>query len=402
MPVQSTLGGRATSEQTTVGRLVDDYMFRHINLDVPDWYINPDHKALLGSAEGASICAATPLTYAPGLLDVLQADTPPSPNFFMTTPTVDGKSWAVYAALLTKDGCDPALYIGSGTDALCGHRKRVAVYHDKENRMLPCYVRALYDGGFDLAHVGLLCWAPIPSPEMVQRARLRFLAVEGTLTNLFFSVIPTCMDDFWADIVPWCREDVVWRSTNSHTALQEGVGDGLNLSEEQLRRREDDRKRRSKERSKKAYVKNTQAMRAQYDLERARDIDAFRLKKRIQAASWTAKNRPKAREGWARGKKKALAERRFYCETCQRVFADSSKLARHNKSTLHKNKSEGVPPTAKALERQAYSARVIADRTFHCAPCNQLFNCASRLEAHNSTRKHLDKHAAVIASQQIS
>lgn len=157
----------AAQTMSTLGALVDDYMFRHVTLDAPDWYINPNFKVVLGSADGARVCSATPLTFAPGLLDVLQPDTPPSPEFFMSTTSLEGKVWALYAALSTKEDCEPGLCIGSGTDAIAGCRACIANYYDKQNRRLPRFVRALYDKGYNLAHIGLLCWMPFPSAAIV-------------------------------------------------------------------------------------------------------------------------------------------------------------------------------------------------------------------------------------------
>lgn len=371
--------------------LVDDYMFRHVNLDTPDWYINPDFKTVLGSADGAGICAATPLTFAPGLLDVLQSDTPPSPEFFNSLPKPQGKFWAVYAALLTKEECEPGLSIGSGTDVIAGYRKRVAHYSDKKHPLLPRFVRALYDQGYELAHIGLLCWAPIPSAATVLRARLRFLAVEGTFTNVFYSAIPTCMDELWTVFMPWSRDDVLWRPLNSHTPFNESAGADLSLTPEELLRRDEERKRRAKQHSKKAYAKNAKLMREQYDRERAQDIDAFRLKKRIQGASWTARNKSKVSTVNVRSKKKAKVECRFYCKPCQKPFSDSTKLKRHENTTRHKNNVIGRAPTAKARQQRKYSASLIASKTFHCATCNQSFGSPNHLEAHKLTKKHLNK-----------
>ncbi|KAK3065894.1 hypothetical protein LTS18_002263 [Coniosporium uncinatum] len=123
----------------------------------------------------------------------------------------------------------------------------------------------------------------------------------------------------------------------------------------------------------------------------ARDIDAFRLKKGTQAASWVARNPEKVKAADARCKKKAVVERKHYCTTCERAFADSSKLKRHNNSAQHKNRVSGKPPTAKALQAREYSARLIANKTFHCATCDQSFDGAYHLNQHNMSQKHLSR-----------
>ncbi|TVY24568.1 ATP synthase subunit alpha, mitochondrial [Lachnellula hyalina] len=337
-------------------KLVDDYMFQHVNLNAPDGYINPDFKIVLQAEAGRNICAATPLTFAPGL-EVLQSDTPPTPDFWLSTPKPLDKSWAVYAALLTKDGCEPGLCIGSGTDAVDGYMGRVAHYSDKRHPRLPRFVRLLYDKGYDLAHIGLLCWATIPSVIIMPRARRRFIAIEGTFTNIFYSAIPTCMDALWTGLVPWSRDDVLWRPLNSHTPFKEGVVGDLKMTAEELLALAAERKKRAVQHSKNAYAKNAQRMRETYDRERAQDIDAFRLKKRIQAIAWVAKNK-KARAASNKSKKKAVAKKRFYCSYCKMAFADSTKLKRHKNSAAHKHRLNGRRPTTKQRSDQASRARI--------------------------------------------
>jgi len=82
------------SSPQTLGQLVDDYMFRHANLDAPAWYVNPDFKFVLDSEAGRNLSAATTLNFVPGLLEVLQSDTPSSPDFFATTPQPRTRSGA--------------------------------------------------------------------------------------------------------------------------------------------------------------------------------------------------------------------------------------------------------------------------------------------------------------------
>jgi hypothetical protein len=372
----------------TLQEIVHDYVSRHVNLDAPDWYINPNFK-LLNSPDAADIRAATPLTFAPGLLDVVQSDRPPSVDFFASLPVPEGRFWAVYVVLLVKDGSEPAIYVGSGTDAIHGYRTRVATYPNKTHRMLPRFVRRLYDQGYDFAHVGLLCWSPIPSAAIVPRARLRILSVEAVFTNLFYSALPTCMDELWTNFMPWSRGAVSWLPLNSHSPFREACTGDLALTAVELLQHKEDLKRRAKQHSKKAYAKNAQRMRDQYDLDRAQDIDAFRAKKRAQAISWTARNKPRVLAAYARTKKKAVVECRFYCTTCQKAFRDSNKLKRHNGTLRHRNKVVGHGPTAKMLSDRASSARIRARKTHHCATCNQTFDSAYHLAAHKLTNKHL-------------
>lgn len=393
---------------TELQALVDEYVSGFANLNAPDWYINPDFRVVLQGEAGRDISAATPLNFAPGLLDVLQSDKPPSPDYWLSTPTPAGKFWGVYAALLTKDGCEPALCIGSGTDAKNGYQSRIAHYSDKTHPQLPRFVRQLYDRGFDLAHIGLICWAPIPSVTIIPRARHRFVALEGTFTNIFYSAIPTIMDGLWVDLVPWSRDDVLWRPLNTHTPFNEGPKGDLQMTPKELLFAEEQRKKRKVVMAKQYREKNAESIkkrqkeyraanwdtiskkvREAYDRERAADIDAFRLKMRLLAVSWVARNKEKVRGIQKTCKEKILREKRFFCKTCQKPFRDSSKLNRHMNSDRHKNKVNGN------THRQLYDAAARADvrkaRKHWCAPCQQPFDSDFHLQKHKKCDKHLNK-----------
>jgi len=153
-------------------------------------------------------------------------------------------------------------------------------------------------------------------------------------------------------------------------------------------------KKRAVQHSKNAYAKNAQSMREAYDRKRAQDIDAFRLKKRIQAIAWVAKNKEKARAASRTSKKKAVEKQRFYCSCCKKAFADSSKLKRHSNGCRHKNKLNGRHLTAKQRSSQASRARILAAKTFYCKPCDVTFDNAYHMDKHKLTTKHLSKVAS--------
>ena len=56
------------------------------------------------------------VSFAPGLLDAVQATTLPTIGFFKNLPTDFKGLWAVYVLVLEKAGCRPMIYIGSGTE----------------------------------------------------------------------------------------------------------------------------------------------------------------------------------------------------------------------------------------------------------------------------------------------
>ena len=207
---------------TTLRSVIDDYMMGLVTLSQPDWFINPTFKTILAS-NSTEICNAVPLSFAPGLVDVLKADAPPSTDFFTSLPTFPQKYWVVYAALLVKEDCAQFLYIGSST-SVQGHHSRIRTYKDKTHHQLPVMVRAKYEQGYKLGHIGLLCWSPVPTPSIVPQARLKFLAVEVVFTCIFFTAVASIMDSTWSDLVPWNRLNVPWNPLNTHLLSMKAPG----------------------------------------------------------------------------------------------------------------------------------------------------------------------------------
>lgn len=380
--------------------LVDDYMMKLAGIDAPDWYINPDFTILL--QEEHQLRSEIHLEFAPGLFDVLQSLSPPSPDFFLSLPKPVGKYWGVYASLHTMEDKEPGLNIGSGTDSGRGYPKRVSHYSNKKHPLLPRYVRQAYDRGYDLAHIGLLCWAPIPKAPLNPRTRLLFIALESTFTHLFYSAIPTIMDQLWTDLVPWSRDDVLWRPLNSHIPFSEGVDD-VGMTEEQLVRRAEKRKTRKVYVRRQHYLKNLEHYRQLYENERARDIDAFRAKKAKQARSWVARHRAKVREVQKRSKAKARAEQRYRCVTCDKSFTDSNKLKNHYNSQRHKDNLSGGKVRSLQRQRQLDTRRRNkALKRYLCVECDYAAESSDSLQVHYASGKHARRVLELKQSLDIS
>lgn len=130
-------------------------------------------------------------------------------------------------------------------------------------------------------------------------------------------------------------------------------------------------------------------MRAQYDLEREQDIEAFRLKKRKQAISWTSRNKALVSSYCRKYKNKVREQRKHSCDICDKAFTDSSKLNRHLNSDLNKRKASGQRPTAKVLSDARRKTAMSAIKKFYCAACKQNFTSPSAQDNHNLSDKHL-------------
>jgi hypothetical protein len=86
----------------------------------------PDH------ATWDSVVNDQPLSLAPGLMEVLRSPSPPSVAFLKGLPDCNKGSqprqWAIYVLVFEKPGCQPLVYVGSGTDAKNRVRCRFSGY----------------------------------------------------------------------------------------------------------------------------------------------------------------------------------------------------------------------------------------------------------------------------------
>jgi hypothetical protein len=126
-----------------------------------------------------AMCDTLDLEFPPDLLDILDADTPPTIECLKTIPvytkytTEDDKCWAIYVVVLEKHGHRHRVYIGSGTEKKYGVHSRMMNYERLDDTNMAKYVRQAIDDGYDITFMGLLAWCPIP--ETTQQAAVRTL-----------------------------------------------------------------------------------------------------------------------------------------------------------------------------------------------------------------------------------
>lgn len=184
----------------------------------------------------SDVASAASLCFAPDLLETIQAREPPEVNFFKTLPSDARKRWGVYALVLEKTGCDSLVYIGSGTEARRGVLMRWHHYDkpDTYEHILPNYVRDALKEGYTVTHKGLLVWTSLPPAEHVPIRRLLFVAIETTLSFLFWTMHSTSKDYGIGSCCLWPRDSFSYLGLCSHNALLEMVLGDFDLSAEQL------------------------------------------------------------------------------------------------------------------------------------------------------------------------
>jgi hypothetical protein len=176
---------------------------------------------------------AASLSFAPGLLDVLQADLSPKLDFFKSLPTETLHYWGVYVIVLEKPNHPAKIYIGTGT-ALAGIGIRFRQY-DMDER-LPSRMHIARIDGYEITHKGLLCWMKIPPPALVPISRLLFILLEATFAYAFWAMDVSSEHRF-PDMRHLCRweiDEIEYPGLCSHCCLDEGFHGDFDLTAEQL------------------------------------------------------------------------------------------------------------------------------------------------------------------------
>jgi hypothetical protein len=260
------------------------------------------------------------LVFAPGLLDIFQATTPPSVAYFKSLPTDTKKRWAVYLIVLEKPGCRPKIYIGSGTDADRGVVRRFWNYDTKAT--LPQYVKRALDDGYTIVHKGLLCWSPIPITAKRFEVRIFFLAIEPTFSMVFWAIISWTKDYGIPPLCPWSLETMEYNGCCSHSALVEHVtNENDSLTLEQIAAKEVGMEQRRSEQKSAAY----------HEFKRL-DLPGWQATRRKHAANCDPVKKAASPK---KSKANLKATRKYACDICGVAFSDSTELNAHNTTRKH-------------------------------------------------------------------
>lgn len=178
---------------------------------------NPAYYEIFDSIETlTAIFNHADIQFCPGLLATIQAPFPPPIKFFRQLPG-ERLSWGVYATVLKKPGCVPQVYIGSGTEARGGLLSRVRNY--RRGTALPKLVSKSLLRNYKITHQGVLLWFPIPPASDVPRLRLLTIALEATLTFLFWAMQSRTKDYGMSSYCPWSRYSFLYNGLGTHNPL---------------------------------------------------------------------------------------------------------------------------------------------------------------------------------------
>jgi uncharacterized protein with PQ loop repeat len=319
---------------------------------------NPVHAMILTSQDVVEKIMSV-VVFAPGLLDVVQAKSPPSIAFFKGLPTHSGTLWAVYAILLEKKHCRPKLYIGSGTNKINGAHTRLLQYENRYEPMLPANIKSALDQGYTITHRGLLSWAPQPTATARFALRALFLVLECAFSILFWTMYSkTKSYGMPRQLCPWDISTLAWDGLCSHPAISEGIP---GESDESLTPEQKE-------------AKDIEMAQRWKDQRKANDAKRDPVEKR--ASMYTS--RAKAKE-----------EGRFTCDTCGLPFETQHLLNMHNLTQRHLDKVNGVAPkVAKNPQYQTWADENLAAKKHYCKPCDFNTSTKQKLTSHQGSQRH--------------
>ncbi len=261
----------------------------------------------------SDIAGVASLTFASGLMDALQAPSPPDVQWFKNLPAKHVKRWGVYVLVFEHEDFIPYLYCGSATEVSCGVTQRWALY-DKHNLYLrdnteglPSGVIKAFQAGFKITYKGLLVSAPIATAAKVPMVRLLFYAMEATFAFAFWMMNSHKFLLYHA-CCPWPLESFTYGGLCTHSALRDPIAGRFDLSGEELEALAVDVKERNR-RYNALYYQREKQVHPERLKERQREHD---LNYRINSH-----DKPIAKQRRFAAKRKA--DRTYWCELCEQA-----------------------------------------------------------------------------------
>lgn len=351
--------------------------------------INPRYRHVFPTQEELfAVLSLANISFASGLLDVVQSSSPPSFSWILNLSSdIPINAWAVYIIVLQKPGHRPRIYIGCSCRAKQGIRARI--YEHEKGRACPRYVREALDDGWTLTHSRLVAWCPIPSPEHFPRVRTFIWVLEAYFSGLFFAMYSQERSYGIAYVCPWNIRDLEWDGLCSHNPLMEQPKNGnndLNFSPEELvqiaaatkKNRQDGYKRWRKENPPKKAT-------AEYNQQHY-----VRHKDKVRAKIQSDKD-----------------SKKHFCTLCNQSFKCNSELEKHNKTPSHLKKvewgEEGYRCDICGLKflyireynnhnktKRHLKKLEMGDEDYHCEPCNYTCRFLSYFKQHQKSQRHLE------------
>ncbi|KZL63107.1 pyruvate carboxylase, partial [Colletotrichum incanum] len=302
-----------------------------------------------------AILLASGFQFANGLWDAIRSEVPPALSFFKGIPAEFSKRWAIYVLVLEKAGCRPKVYIGAGTEKRSGVSTRIGQYRRGEN--FSTYVQKAVNEGFSIAHMGLLCWVPLPPASKRSSLRALVLVVEAAFTLWFWTIRSRTSTYGMPSLGPWSPDSMEYDGCCGHFSLREG---GAELM----------------------------------DRLSAEEIDAIDRERKLRNSRRDALKRDK--EGACLNAKKtranALSRKKWFCSFCNVNFGARNQLRHHQTLQKHIDNVAGVKRIVQNPRAKERRAENFAAKRYYCELCDYTAKTQQKLNCHLATKKHPKKN----------
>ncbi|KAJ3957084.1 Carbamoyl-phosphate synthase [Colletotrichum tropicale] len=322
------------------------------------------------------------ISFAPGLFDALQADDPPSIQWFKSLPGLGSQTvWGVYALTLEKPEHQPRLYASSGTNSARhssgGVKARFKNYDNQQ--MLPKYVQLALEDGFTITHKALLCTAPVPPVPIFPVTRILFYGLEACFSYLFWAMRTPMQNSSKSHLSPW-TDGFEYLGLCSHSALKDGIFvDAEDLTPEKM---EEYALAHEEKRIKLKAMNNSSWHHKQMANNYAEYMT--NANERVYKSRALHPDRDAARARKQRAD--AIAAKTYHCDVCDMSMGSEKTYKKHFETARHQQrlKEKEEPPN------------------FPCIPCKVGFKDQSNYIRHKKSERHkkrAEEHSTLGAAE---
>jgi hypothetical protein len=328
---------------------------------------NPVHDMLFPTVEVMEKHLSS-ISFAAGLLAVLQSDLPPTIDFFKSLPADVIGLWGIYLILLEKADHRPKIYIGSSVN-VAGMNTRFTSYNNGHS--IPQWVQHAIDNGFTITYKGVLWWTTIPPASTRFPVRSLMLLLESTFALALWAMLSRTKTYAMPSLLSWTLDGVHYDGCCSHVAISEKVwGEDEGLTADQIAAKEAEMEIRRKEHIIAGGQRHCAKVKAG------------------EFEGWYERKRATTKKSHAKVKK----SRKWSCKPCGKAFISQYALNDHKSRSLHLNKVKGYNYSRPDKKRR--DDEIKAAKTFHCSLCNSSCTSESKLRRHNEGPRHIKKAAA--------
>jgi hypothetical protein len=232
---------------------------------------------------------------------------------------------------------------------------RARDYYRFNSKNISRRVKKALAQGYRITHIGLLCQTPLPSAMNRYRLRSLFIIMETAFAFTLWAMHSRTKSYGMPKLLPRAIEALEYDGCCGHSPLwEEIVDENEGLTPEQIALKEAKAAVRRKQSARRAERKYHARLRKE-------DPDAYTLSTR-------AKNKTR--------QDNCKAQARFRCEPCDANFQSAGALNIHHTRAEHIATVTGVP-------KGQVVAAIKAAKTHYCHTCNKAYATSESLTRHN-------------------